>query len=466
MWKTVTAITLILMTVCASVLFFQWNEYTTHVDASSNSNDKVKQEMVINTLEKGLIIEQKVTGLTIGTVYEYTIPADAINFTCTTEEDACQQVTPNSIKITSDPIILSYELEMDTYSEWLKEDWVVNFANTNVIESKVEIIDQYKRYGTFIIGSLLQGAVSKEVIEYYVFHGYSNVGSLYFYPEILDHARVTTTNDLYYLGQNPLENIPVEILQEYKEAPYVSLVAVSSGYPSKKGILFINQSTTEQELNKEVLTNFYTQKYHVKENWLTDLVVSEKLNIPFESQLATKISSVLKSYMGEEKYTELIRLLDSNELQWDAREIDQYITSVTDYRTFIVEDNINNIDHFTPMELYDKKLVRINNEINEEIRVKIMDNKQYFPLLEILNGLGYTVDYDSSDQTINVVRDGEVFKFYTKNALFIFNDRRYALKYPAITYIDNKSYISKEWIKSLFAVSMNELEDEIVLFKK
>lgn len=466
MWKTITSITLILMTVCVSVLFFQWNEYTTHVDASSNLNDKIKQEIVVKTLEKGLMIEQKVTGLTIGTVYNYTIPSGTLNFVCTNESNTCQQVTPNSIKTTSDTIVLSYELEMDTYLEWLKEDWVVKFANANVIESKVEIIDQYKRYGTFIIGSLLQGAISKEIIDYYVFHGFSNVGSLYFYPEILNHKRITSSNDLYYLDENPLENISLDILKQYKEAPYVSLVATSSENENVDGILFIPSSVTEVAFNKAVLSNYYKQIYNAKEDWLTDLVLSEKLNLEFDTSLAKKISSVLQSYMGEEKYNQLIDALHSNELEWDAKKIDQYITSMTDYRTFVIEDNINNVDNFTPMELYEKKTVRINNELMNQIRVKIIDNKKYFPLTETLSSLGYTVEYDRTDQTINVVQDGEVFKFYTENALFIFNDRRYALKEPALTFINGKSYISKEWIKALFAVSSNELEDEIVLFKK
>lgn len=466
MWKTITSITLILMTVCVSVLFFQWNEYTTHVDASSNQNDKIKQEIVVKTLEKGLMIEQKVTGLTIGTVYNYTIPSGTLNFVCTNESNTCQQVTPNSIKTTSDTIVLSYELEMDTYLEWLKEDWVVKFANANVIESKVEIIDQYKRYGTFIIGSLLQGAISKEIIDYYVFHGFSNVGSLYFYPEILNHKRITSSNDLYYLDENPLENISLDILKQYKEAPYVSLVATSSENENVDGILFIPSSVTEVAFNKAVLSNYYKQIYNAKEDWLTDLVLSEKLNLEFDTSLAKKISSVLQSYMGEEKYNQLIDALHSNELEWDAKKIDQYITSMTDYRTFVIEDNINNVDNFTPMELYEKKTVRINNELMNQIRVKIIDNKKYFPLTETLSSLGYTVEYDRTDQTINVVQDGEVFKFYTENALFIFNDRRYALKEPALTFINGKSYISKEWIKALFAVSSNELEDEIVLFKK
>lgn len=466
MWKTITSITLILMTVCVSVLFFQWNEYTTHVDASSNLSDKIKQEIVVKTLEKGLMIEQKVTGLTIGTVYDYTIPSGTLNFVCTNDSNTCQQVTPNSIKTTSDTIVLSYELEMDTYLEWLKEDWVVNFANANVIESKVEIIDQYKRYGTFIIGSLLQGAISKEIIDYYVFHGFSNVGSLYFYPEILNHKRITSSNDLYYLDENPLENISLDILKQYKEAPYVSLVATSSENENVDGILFISSSVTEVAFNKAVLSNYYKQIYNAKEDWLTDLVLSEKLNLEFDTSLAKKISSVLQSYMGEEKYNQLIDALHSNELDWDAKKIDQYITSMTDYRTFVIEDNINHVDNFTPMELYEKKTVRINNELMNQIHVKIIDNKKYFPLTETLSSLGYTVEYDRTDQTINVVQDGELFKFYTKNALFIFNDRRYALKEPALTFINGKSYISKDWLKALFAISSNELGDEIVLSKK
>lgn len=466
MWKTITAITLILFTVCVSVIFIQWNDHTTHVDASGNISDKVKQEISIKTKEDGLIIEQTISGLSKGTIYDYKIPRLANGLVCSNNGVECEEVKATSIRVNDGTVVFNYELIFNADSEWLVEDWVVELSNTFMTESKVQIVDQYKREGTFIVGSLLQGAVSKDLIEFYVFHGYSNVGSLYWHPEFLKHVRLTASNDLYYKDVNPLEDKDVEILNKYKEAPYVSLVAVGKRDSSQTGILFVNNELNEDELKRSVLYNFYRHNYNVENNWLTDLVISEKLNLPFTTTIAKNISTQLVELMGDSPYHSMINALDKNELAWNPQEIDEYITSKSDYRTYIVSDNLNNVENFKPLELYEKKVVSINDELNYDIRIKVVDDISYFPLTETLTALGYTVQYDNNEKAIFVSQQGENFKLYTENPLFIFNDRRYALKEPALTFIDNKAYLTKDWLKSLFATSSNELGDTIVLFKK
>lgn len=469
MWRTASLLFVVLTTAIGGMLSLQWKAYSKQGSQLEIKSETVEQELTVQSSEKDLHISQRLVGLTKGKEYKVTIPNELFQWTCIKENgDSCESndEDPQTFLPDESTIIFQYTLPIQNENTpFFLSEWTTNVLEVVVKKTDIEIIDTFRRQGTWIAGAPLKGLKEMDLIDYYLFSGIGAAPSLYWQPTTLH--KIQMNNITYYSEQSVEKNrFQFEEIANLKGFPYLSVVLTDQfAQKSGNGLLIASPTIKDGDLKWKLIYDSYESKFKdnsKEDKWLLDVFTSYTANQESGSEKSKTILEELNKMLSDEEMTHLFNRVNNKTSKITTEELDGFIFDLKGRHTRFFTLNSNESAQYIPFYYYDLRRLIINEkEQKDDIEAIYKENKILFPFIETIKGLGFEVTMLPDQEAILVIKDKNRYRFYLNRNIFIYNEEDYGLLENPLTRLNGKYYISNEWLRQLFKVSIEEGEEDI-----
>ncbi|MEH7524443.1 stalk domain-containing protein, partial [Bacillus sp. JJ1503] len=124
--------------------------------------------------------------------------------------------------------------------------------------------------------------------------------------------------------------------------------------------------------------------------------------------------------------------------------------------------NEGKVDSLVPLYFYDSRKVVVNGTANEGLEVIFEEGNSMFPFINTMIALDYEAEVLTDKETILLKKGSNTYRFFLNRNIFIYNEDDYGLLERPLAVINGNIYMSGQWIETLFKVTIEEEDDEII----
>lgn len=469
MWKTAFTLFILFASLISGMLFWQWQAYSEANQTVEKPIEEVETVVTIKTMGKDLSVTQTFTGLQDGKEYQISIPERALDWECIKENgEFCESFDDNPITFLAEKGMLqiSYFIPLENENHpFLLEQFIAQLTEYETLRTEIVIIDQERRDGTWIAGLPLRGTSEQEFIDYFVFEGNFSSPSLYWQPE-----KLLTGNGPYgvnYYFSSPMEAYPeLPSLEKLINFSGMSVI-MTEAYHEKNGhgLLIVQPNITQDMLERKIVYNYFYHRDNEllsEELWLLDVLTALITESDSHFDKGNLMIETLKGEMAEEPLQVFLHHV-MVEKSLSPQKMDKHLSTVLGKKTEFFSLNSKETNPFVPLYFVDDRKLMINDMVQENIRIIVTDFKNYFPFVETLTALGFEVKVLEDEETILINKEGNHYRFFIGQNIFIYNQEDYGLLANPLTIFNGEIYMESGWLKSIFNIMINETEEEISL---
>ncbi|WP_102271570.1 stalk domain-containing protein [Cytobacillus massiliigabonensis] len=468
MWRTASLLFVALITAIGAMLSMQWKAYSKQ-ESQIDPAETVTQELTVQSSEKDLLISQRISGLTKEKEYKVIIPNELFQWTCVKDNgDLCDSKDENPQTFLPDQNSLVFQYTIPIQKEdasFFLNEWTTKISEVKVRTTDIEIIDTFRRKGTWIAGAPLMGLKEMDLIDYYLFTGMGDAPSLFWQPKALYKSQDSHQIAFYKdkLGKN--NEFQFEDLKNLTGFPYLSVVFTNqSGEKTGRGLMITSPIIKKEDLKRKLVGQYYETKLKGipnKEKWLLDVLTSYTAKLEPETEKGKFILKELNMKLSKEEMKHLFNQVNNESAEITAAKLDGFIYEMKGHHTRFFTLNNSKSVPFIPFYYYDPRSIIINEKEKSDVEAIIKGNLILYPFIDTLKGLGFEVTMLPDHETILVFKDNNSYRFYLNRNIFIYNEEDYGLLENPLTNLNGEYYISKQWLQQLFKVSIDEGAEDI-----
>ncbi|MGE8204202.1 stalk domain-containing protein [Heyndrickxia sp. NPDC080065] len=441
-----------------SILYFQWNGFSS--ERKHNKGKEIQQKITIEHNNNKFYIEQTIQSIDNG-VYEIFWPKEAKNIDCFIEENQeCKWIKNKKIKISSGQVTLRYEIKRQmANSSLLLDNWLAIFKHTNVEASKIHLIEGQFKQGSWVAPTKNIAIKQMEYINYYVFDIKGQVPTLFWHKNELVKETVNSWLTIYYPKSYKLPKLKLNKLKKIKQTPNIVVVITNEiPHTTLPSFLIVNDDNKD-DLEEEIVEEVMHQAFSFKseEEWLKDIISSAILNKAIGSKKAQIMYSELKTKLGKELLNDWVdKILQEEDTNITSKRLDETIKEVTGFDTdFFSENRLFNSPK-KEFVLYDARKIIVKGEERKDIHLILHEGKNVLPFTKTMDALGYKVENNKNNDSIDLKNKDNHFRFYFGKKLFLYNDEEYGLLSTPFIKIDDEYFIEINWLNQLFNTLLEE----------
>lgn len=469
MRKASVLIITVLIAILSGTVGWHWTAFTKKTaDEESESEEKITMAVTVKVDQAGMNIKQVFSNINDNKKYEAIIPTQAAGVNCLYEDGTpcLDELQSPSIKVKGTKLQFEYIIKSDPGVALLMNDWLVMMKDINITETRVEIVDQLRRKGTWVAGLPLKGYKQMEAVNYYVFEGMSKNPSLYWQERSL--AKLTGQRGIdYYTFSKNLAVYQFDSLENFAMNQHLSVIMQDGNHVVRgNGILLAGNKLTDKEFEQQLAISFLSSKFDPLskiDSWILESLASLVTNQQPENTKSQAIVSELKNTLTAEELNGFINSFSSGSSTIDHLSLDEYMSSIKGMKTSFFSLNIQEGSGVFPLLFMDTRSVVVNGTEREEIGVVVKGDKKLFPLTLTMDALGFKTELGADMKSLEILSASSSYSFNLENKTFIHNGQSFGLLENPFQNILGNFYLDKHWLNAIFKVSVNENEENIIL---
>ncbi|MEK3887084.1 stalk domain-containing protein [Bacillus sp. FSL K6-3431] len=471
MKKTFFILIFMLIFLTSSLIFLQWNGYTSASDGPE-TKDKKQLIKVIHQKE-GLIVEQIISNLEEETV-PVSFPAEATDMSCTNgSEKECKWIGPEKkqIVLEGNELTFRYTLPaLNSEKSVLLTNWSVQLQDQPIALTRVQLSDRKSHSGSWIADARLLGLKEMSLLDYYVFENSGDAPVLYWQKEKLlkkaefDNVTIYSNQD-FILDKDIISAF--RSVKGLKSEQQIQIILTNLHEEMKIDSLMIIQSQKklsliQEEIVKKQLALLF--QFPEQEKWIVDIIASGLLQKPIGEKKAQTMYSELKTELGKESFAAwLDKIFDGKEVDINAEKLDGFIEAPLGMEAKFFSINAQIEDSMIPLYFVDARDIHINEQKSLKAHIIIQDGKRYISLVPLLTELEYQVKYDNKEE-VHTEKGPVKYRFYVNKRIFRLDEQKYGMKESPVVELNHDIYIEFGLINTFFNVTITEEDTQINIF--
>ncbi|MBU8877697.1 hypothetical protein BGM26_01675 [Bacillus sp. FJAT-29790] len=468
MWRAFILVFMILTTSIGGMLFWQWKAYSKQYIPINENDEKIVQEITVQTSKEELQITQKLTGLTTGKEYRMTIPESLLRWSCIKAKgEGCETKDEHAFLSENNEIMFEYNISVSNEKKsFLLNDWTTVLPEVEIKSTSIEIIDSVRRKGTWVTGMPLKGHKEMDLIDYYYFTGIGDTPSIYWQLSPLE-IKQSHNGIVYYTNQlGSSADYSFNEIKELTNFPSVSVVLSDENAEITGKRIILTHGIDEEMLKRKLINYFYEEKFKgipSNEQWILDVFTSATANLPAKTEKGKAILLEMNKKLSEEELTLFFKQLNSGPQKLTTQTLDNFMGKLKGYNTRFFTLNKDKSAPFVPLYFSDPRKVTIMGKEKKDIKVMIEEGNMLYPFIDTMRELGFEVKSLADQEMILLTKGSNSYRFYLNRNIFIYNEEDYGLLESPLTNLNGKIYMNKQWIQTIFNISINEGTQEIRL---
>lgn len=451
-----------LFIIIITAVFWQWRAFSEGSGKPSEPKPGTYIVASVRVESDQLRVKQTFQGLELNRKYQAVIPAKASDVNCTDAAgNACEDGLIQLSK--GNEIQFEYIIESSSGFSLLLNDWMVVLKDTAVAKSRIEIVDQYNRKGTWVAGLPLKGFKQTELLHYYVFEGVNSSPSLYWQEKPI--FKLSGQKGIhYYTSQKD------QIIYEYANLETFSdnhlSVVITNGQNSVQGngLLLLGNKFTDKELERQLAMALLASKFGTERStagWTLEALASLIARQDPENAKSKAMLKELVTNLTAEEIAAFITYF-SKERLLDGDSLDEYLSGLKGMETEFFIKNSQNGPVF-PLLFTDNRSVFVNGKKQDELKVVVKGNEHLFPLEPAMAALGYQTNIGTDFTEMKFSSAASNFNFNLKNKTFIHNGQSFGLLENPFLNLNGEWYMEKRWLQGIFKVEISESDRSLFL---
>lgn len=449
-------ILLLLLLVISGILVWQWNIYSDQKSESNLQTFETSETISMSVTDRKIEINHKIMGLPAGNYVLQNIKNKKIS--CQEDEKGCDITNNNKLKTNGGAIKLTYSLTKSKATAYVLNNWAVQIKDVKMNQTQVDITHYGKNIGVWAAGANIIGQSKKGKFSYFVFEGNDGVFPLYYQNKELKKAE---NNGITVYGDS--NNTVINATKRYEVKPSLTIVTSSKLNSFTSKYLLIR---SDKDKIIQLLSNRYYKKNYPfnnkKEEWLQSLIGVYVINEKVEGK-SKKLMVGLKqlSKAQQDQFTSLLKKNYGHE--FSASYLDELLSEATGMKSNYFKRNKSEERPVSPFYLMNNaKWFNDKGEEVSDVESITMNSKHYYSLTQVAKHLGFKMEPISSSQ-IYLTNGSKSFRLYPGESTFLYNETAYSIKGELLKEINNKFYISEEYMLKIFNILVREQDNELQL---
>ncbi|MFT9598103.1 stalk domain-containing protein [Mesobacillus sp.] len=446
--------------ICAAVIW-QWSAYQENNDQPAESKGDISLIVTVKVDQNELQVKQTFDNLDMNQKYHAVIPSQAIEVNCTDAEgNTCEEGhKPKGGKMHFD-----YKIKSGPGLSMLLNDWMIVLKDTAIKKTRIELVDQFYRRGTWSAGLPLKGYKQTELLHYYVFEGANSTPSLYWQEKPL--FKLTGQKGIdYYTTQKEQVIYKFDSLEPFSDN-HLSVVIIDGQRTVRgNGLLLTGNELTDKEFEQELASAFLSSKFGADEEaegWLLEALASLVTKQEPENEKSRAMVEELVKTLTPEEINAFITYF-SKQGHLDGNSLDRSLSSIKGMESDFFSMNKQKGVGLFPLLFTDARSVIVNGDVKEELAVVIKGDQVLFPLVPTMDALGYKTKLGTEFTTLEISSESNTYYFNVKNKTFIHEGQTFGLLENPFQNLNGDWYLEKHWLNAIFKVQISENEEAITL---
>lgn len=458
MRRIVIVFLLLLLSVTSGVLYWQWTIYSEKSAEVKRTSYKASEMIRMDVTAKTIDITHEILGLP-ATSFVVKNPRN-VKISCQENKKKCTFTDKQKTKIKTNggTIKFTYTLRKPKADAYVLDNWALTLKDVTIHKTSVELTHHGKDAVTWAAGATLVGQTKKGKINYFVFEGVEGVFPLYFQKQVMKQVE---EHGFVIYGDTSQKII--EYAKQYEvETPFTFIISTKRSSFSAEHLLI---GRSKANIMQVLANRYYQKNYPFKakeEKWLQSFIGVYVLDEQAEGK-AKQLITELSKQLTEEQQTAFVALLNNNKGQgFSAARLDGYLSEVTGLKTnYFVSNKVEKNKR--------KSLVFINNAKwydkqgnSSEIDSITKNSTRYYDLKQVAKKLGFEYEGINDDQ-IYLTNGKRSYRLFPGEKTFFYNGTAYSIKGDLLKKINNKYYVTEEYLPKIFRVIVREQDGELQL---
>ncbi len=454
--RILLAILLILLLFTGGVLLWQWNIYTDSKSDLDSKTTEADETIRMSVTDQDIKIIHEITSLPAGNYDLQNIEGKQLS--CLEDKKECKITNKDKLQTTGGSIQLTYSLKKSKASAFVLNNWAVQIKDVKMNQTQVEITHYGKNVGVWVAGARNVGQTKKKNISYFVFTGNDGVFPLFYRNKGLKKVE---NNGFTVYGSSA--NAVIKAAKQYEvKTPFTFVISNNVDSFTSEFLLI----RPNKDYILEVLSNrFYNKNYPFKnkqEKWLQSLIGAYVVDEEVEGK-TKKLMIELSKQLSKVQQDYFASLLKENRgHDFSASYLDKLLSEVTGMESDYFIRNKSEKHLISPLYFMNHAIWYDAKEKGAAIESITMNNKRYYSLTQVTKHLGFKMERVSSTH-IYLTDGSRSFRLYPGKSTFLYNEKAYSIKGELLKELNNKFYISEEYMLKIFNILIREKDNELQL---
>lgn len=448
-------------------LFFQWQDYVTALKHEDEEQVMVDQTIEVTYRDDKLYIKQTLYDLPEGT-YTVTLPTGISEASCINSEgQACERWKEGEERTSftsSGNVTITYHLRVQRNTEPLIKNWYAQFSNLKILHTVVQLSDESKQEGTWVVSGKRTSFIEKNYINFYRFETAGTPSSLYWHESPMVMNEWTSTITVY----TPTEfTIKAEEWKKFLEQVEATIIMSDIQSSTDGKLYFFRNEQDFEQLQYELAFNYVNNRFDFleEEKWLASVVSSLLADEKSNHSKANLIVQELKDQLTEKTYFALIDSIIAHDGELSAERLDNMIYELTGLKTNFFQENKQENVPFRHFLLFDGRKLQVNGRVLDKEEAVYFSGRRWYPFLSTMQALGYETRPIVERESYIVKQAGNVYRLYLDETFFIFNEESFGLTRNPLTELNEEIFIDEAWLEKIFRVYISHLDETILIEK-
>ncbi|CAM3752655.1 hypothetical protein [Mesobacillus thioparans] len=446
--------------ICAALLW-QWKTFSESKPVSVGSPEGITHVAAVKLDADGFSIEQTYSNLDSELKYHAILPAKAIGVTCSNDKGKpCGNEWTKTNKL-----VFEYSIDSPRGSSILLKDWLVVLEKTEIKNTRVEVVDQFFKKGTWAAGLPQRGYKQLELLHYYVFEGVNPAPALYWQEKPLSKRSLQNGID-YYSSRADQLIYQFDSLEKIGRNQHLTVILQNNQEAQQgNGLLIAGNQHTEKEIEQLAAEALLSAKFRPDEpasasiiDVMASLVIKQEPGDPKSKRLMEELNNNLdaKELADFISYFSLAGALDMETL-------DGYLSKLKGLETNFFT-LISRTDKEVPSLYFtDPRRVVVNGVEKPGLDVVIKNGRSLYPLAETMDALGYVTKAGPGLVPLEISSAERTYAFNLNNNTFTIDGESFGLLKKPFQQLNGEWYLEKEWLKAIFKIGIIEKQGRILL---
>ncbi|MFS0614908.1 hypothetical protein [Lederbergia ruris] len=457
-------LTLILLFLTGSTLFYQWKVY-------SSNNGKVTisaNEVVYMKHVQGQIQIKQVIKDLPNQLFKLKIPDKLNDIKCNVGNNQICSLKSSHIEVEEEEISFTYTITTPKQKpkSFLLEDWLIQLEGVDIQSHKIQLSEFDWKEGSWVGNTRETTKKKMDLLDYYYLEGLEKDVILYWQQKPLhivdlhDEVSLFSTKESKKMGKinyRPFSEEPLYLIltDQHKEI--------------KKDRLWImppedNGKDLQQQWVIMDIENAFLFKS--EEEWLAEVLAAVILGEPPKDSKAKKMYTEIDRYFSIEQVEEWKQMLRTyTQKQLKSRDLDLMLSEILGGKIRFFTHNTEKDQPFSPLIQYDSRKVRLNGKDIGEFDVFHKNDKWLMDVLPLLKALDFQTQI--MDQNMVQADKGKIhYRFYPNKRFFDLNGQRYGIGEAPVIFCQETILMEIPFIHTLFNVEIEQDANTIHIKEK
>lgn len=446
--------------ICAAVVW-QWSAFQQNNDKPAKTEGDISLIATVKVEQNKLEVKQTFDKLDKNQKYHAVIPAQAIEVKCTDAEgNTCEE----GQKPKGDKMHFEYTIKSSPGLSMLLNDWMIVLKDAAIKKTRIELVDQYYRRGTWSAGLPLKGYKQTELLHYYVFEGANSTPSLYWQEKPL--IKLTGQKGIdYYTIQKEQVIYKFDSLEPFSDNHLSVVIIDGQRIVRGNGLLLAGSELTDKEFEREMAKAFLSSRFGADEEaevWILEALASLVTKQEPENEKSRAMVQELIKTLTPEELAAFITYF-SKQGHLDDNSLDESLSSIKGMESDFFSMNSKKGPGFFPLLFTDARSVIVNGDEKEELAVVIKGDQYLFPLVATMDALGYKTKLGQDFTSFEISSESGTYIFNVKNKTFIHGGETFGLLEDPFQNLNGDWYLEKHWLNAIFKVRVSESDEVFIL---